>query len=318
MVLYNHANHLPEAIESLLGQTYADFGLALVDDCSTDATGEIARRYARADARVQYVPNDQRKGMIGNWRHALDVGRAAFPDAPYFAWVSDHDLWHPLWLERLVAELDAHPEVVLAYPQRARLSGQGAFTDFSPWRFETLGVASARQRLTRASSGMSAGSMIYGLFRASALRPDRLHYVFLPDRLFLSELTLYGQFAQVPQFLYYRRSDGTEVTLARQLAGMFPDRARAPRYLKLPWALVHTGILFRELCVRGRAGPGISRARGGSFALFYGWETLRFLLDRQRRQRRGWVTRWRKGVQRGWQAIRARLSLGGGNAPKTA
>ena len=50
--LFNHADHVREAIESILGQTFTDFALVLVDDVSSDATPEIAREYVERDARV--------------------------------------------------------------------------------------------------------------------------------------------------------------------------------------------------------------------------------------------------------------------------
>ena len=50
--LFNHADHFPEAIESILGQTFTDFALVLVDDVSSDTTPEIAREYVERDARV--------------------------------------------------------------------------------------------------------------------------------------------------------------------------------------------------------------------------------------------------------------------------
>ena len=46
--LFNHAKDFPEAIESILSQTFTDFALVLVDDCSTDETPAIAREYAGA------------------------------------------------------------------------------------------------------------------------------------------------------------------------------------------------------------------------------------------------------------------------------
>ena len=53
--VYNHAGLAREAFESILGQTYADFALVIVDDCSTDGTLEIARDYAAGDSRVTCI-----------------------------------------------------------------------------------------------------------------------------------------------------------------------------------------------------------------------------------------------------------------------
>ena len=64
--LFNHAKDFPEAIESILSQTFTDFALVLVDDQSTDETPAIAREYEALDSRVLYQCNPQRLGLIGN------------------------------------------------------------------------------------------------------------------------------------------------------------------------------------------------------------------------------------------------------------
>ena len=76
--VFNHEGEFREAIESILSQTFRDFRLVIVDDCSTDATESIARKYAALDPRVEYLKNEQRVGMIANWRRAFEVGVERF------------------------------------------------------------------------------------------------------------------------------------------------------------------------------------------------------------------------------------------------
>lgn len=75
--VYNHASEFREAIESILSQTYNDFHLVIVDDCSTDGTDALAREYTAGDARVEFVRNERRLGMIDNWRRAFEVSLEA-------------------------------------------------------------------------------------------------------------------------------------------------------------------------------------------------------------------------------------------------
>ena len=67
--VYNAARYLREAVDSVLAQTYAHFEMLLVDDGSTDASGEICDAYARADARIRvfHTPN-------GGLSHARNIG----------------------------------------------------------------------------------------------------------------------------------------------------------------------------------------------------------------------------------------------------
>ena len=83
--LYNHADDLPKALESLLNQSYREFRLVCVDDQSSDGTADIVRRYAAQDDRIVYTRNPARLGMIDNWRRVFDLALADAPEAEYFA-----------------------------------------------------------------------------------------------------------------------------------------------------------------------------------------------------------------------------------------
>ena len=52
MPVYNVEEYLPQAVESVLAQTFSDFELILVDDCSPDNSGALCDAYAQKDARV--------------------------------------------------------------------------------------------------------------------------------------------------------------------------------------------------------------------------------------------------------------------------
>src|SRR5689334_6598121 len=90
--LFNRDAYLREALDSILGQTYRDFQLVLVDDGSGDRTEEIAREYASRDRRVRYIRHAERQGMTATWRHAFEEATSD-PRVRYFAWASDHDRW---------------------------------------------------------------------------------------------------------------------------------------------------------------------------------------------------------------------------------
>jgi glycosyltransferase involved in cell wall biosynthesis len=280
--LFNHAKDFPEAIESILSQTFTDFALVMVDDCSTDETPAIACEYEALDSRVSYQCNEQRFGLIGNSHQAFNAARARYPDAEYFAWASDHDLWHPRWLQQLVAAMDAHPEVVLTYPLNRRIGAAGEVLKRRPWAFDTFGETNRWVRMRRGIIDMSAGNMVYGLYRISALeRAGVYRKVLVPDRLLFTELSLYGQFKQVPQVLWFRRWYGRIFSLGRQRTSFFPGGR--PLYAYVPWWISHSASLFWTFTVRGTGRPEISRAGGIAAAvqvfalagLLHVWQTLR-------------------------------------------
>ena len=62
---YNHGHFLDEAIQSALNQTFTDFELIIVDNCSTDNNEAIVAKYL-TDKRVSYVKSERNLGLVGN------------------------------------------------------------------------------------------------------------------------------------------------------------------------------------------------------------------------------------------------------------
>ena len=121
MPLYNQTRNLAEAIESLLSQSYDDFKLIVSDDSTEPGPGQIVNAFAEKDQRIIYHKNWNRKGLIDNWKNCFQLAG----EVDYFAWVGDHDAWHPNWLESMVQALNTHTSVVLVYPQTVNIDGEG-------------------------------------------------------------------------------------------------------------------------------------------------------------------------------------------------
>lgn len=255
--LFNRSAYLEEAVSSLLAQTYEDFTLALVDDASTDDTEAVARRLAATDDRVVYVRNEHRLGMLGTWRRAYTVSKEHTPALEYFAWGSDHDLWQPGFLERLVAAMDEDPAIVLAYPRSARIDEHGAVVREHKTTLDTVGVSSPIRRLYLVSSEMVAGNAVYGLIRADALeRSGIFRDVLYPDRLLVAELAIHGAHRHVPARLWSRRFEVRDGRLDRQRAALWPDGA--PWHARLPAWMPHAAVLTRTYGPRA----GVTYTRG--------------------------------------------------------
>jgi hypothetical protein len=183
--------------------------------------------------------------MVPTWREVVQIARREYPSAEYFAWVSDHDRWAPQWLARMVAELDAHPEAVLAYPQTLRVDDGGALVDKQPRVFDTSGIGDPRDRWRHFCwSGFGSGDMVYGLMRVRALEAAGIfRSVLNPDRLLVAELSHQGEIRQVAEPLWWRRqSDGASID--RQRVSLFAG-SPPPRF-NWPPSLQHAVLLRRE------------------------------------------------------------------------
>ena len=77
MTVYNTARYLPEAVESILNQTLSDFELIIIDDGSTDGSGELLERYAAQDRRIRLVRRENR-GIGASRNEALSLATGEF------------------------------------------------------------------------------------------------------------------------------------------------------------------------------------------------------------------------------------------------
>lgn len=104
---YNRSQLLPNAIESVLEQTFKGFELLVVDNGSTDNTRSIVEQYK--DDRVKYILNDEPTGSCAAPRNlGIKIAKSK-----YIAFLDDDDIWYPKKLEICTDEFEKNPEVVL-------------------------------------------------------------------------------------------------------------------------------------------------------------------------------------------------------------
>ena len=110
---FNHSAYLKQRIDSILNQTYQDFELIILDDCSTDNSREIIEQYAAIPKVSNIVYNDQNSGnTFKQWKKgiSLAVGK--------YIWVAESDDWcEATLLETLVEGIEKDVDCVISYCQ---------------------------------------------------------------------------------------------------------------------------------------------------------------------------------------------------------
>ncbi len=76
--VYNVEPHIRQCLESLLSQTFTDFELILVDDCSTDKSGAVCDEYAALDSRVTVIHKEKNEGIVRARKSALNIARGDY------------------------------------------------------------------------------------------------------------------------------------------------------------------------------------------------------------------------------------------------
>ena len=106
MPVYNTEKYVAEAIESILGQTFADFELIIVDDGSQDRSPEIIREFERRDDRVRLLRQEDNRGVATARNRGIDDAKGEF-----LALMDSDDVSLPTRLEQQLRFLQRHPEI---------------------------------------------------------------------------------------------------------------------------------------------------------------------------------------------------------------
>ncbi len=99
--VYNSAPFLEETIGSVLNQSFKDWEMILVDDCSTDNSRQIIQRMAALDHRLILLENENNLGQIKTRNRAIERARGR-----YIAMLDSDDVWHPQKLEQQLAHFE--------------------------------------------------------------------------------------------------------------------------------------------------------------------------------------------------------------------
>lgn len=279
--VYNGAQFIAEAIDSILAQTYKDFQLVISDNASTDDTESICRPYAAKDPRVRYIRNETNVGAVRNYNRLFEDSRSV-----YFKWAAHDDALTPDYLERCVAVLDSQPSVAVCHTETIYIDEHGRPCESHD---DCLHLCSPRPHkryhdyLFRPYPRCNA---IFGVIRASQLRETPLFGLYMDsDRVLLGELALRGEIYRVPEPLFLRRDypqQAWRVCSSRKAYEAWFDPARGRRItfphwrllwehfrtvMRVPmsgyervlglgqlgrWIRMHDGRLVRELLLRER------------------------------------------------------------------
>ena len=118
---YNHAPYLKQRIDSILGQTYQDFELILLDDCSTDDSREVMEQY-RSDPHMSHIVYGESNSgsAFRQWDKGITLAKGEW------IWVAESDDYaEPSFLERLMTEVHKETDCVLAYSATFWVDQQG-------------------------------------------------------------------------------------------------------------------------------------------------------------------------------------------------
>src|SRR5580658_575463 len=152
---YNHAPYLKQRIDTVLGQTFQDVEVIILDDCSKDNSRDIIQSYA-SDPRVTIVFNETNSGCVfKQWNKGLKMASGKY------IWIAESDDYSaPTFLETLVNRLDADSSLALVFCDSYRVFNDEVTTARKRWFGESAHLY--EQDFTSPGKDYVARLMIFG------------------------------------------------------------------------------------------------------------------------------------------------------------
>lgn len=195
---YNGEKYIRESIDSIINQSFADWELIIVNDCSADRTFQIVHEYEKQDKRIKVIDNMKNEKLP----ESLNIG---FRNAvgKYLTWTSDDNVYLPCAIEKMAYYLDGHPEDYMVCAAMNWIDADGKFL---------------RKHLAYSNKKMMINDCVGAcfLYRKSVLH-DVGEYnsdMFLVEdyEYWLRILFRYKNIAYMDEILYLYRSHGASLT----------------------------------------------------------------------------------------------------------
>ncbi|HJD59641.1 MAG TPA: glycosyltransferase [Rickettsia endosymbiont of Omalisus fontisbellaquei] len=208
--VYNREKLLPLAIESCLNQSFKDFELIIIDDCSKDNSVLVAKEYAEQDSRIKVIVNETNKKLPSSLNIAFKEARGQ-----YFTWTSDDNLVHENALEEMSNVLDNSPNIGLVYTDYTLIDEQGKIgarlyqesPEFLPIRDCVGACFLYRADLAKQVGGYNENMQL------------------VDDYEYWLRFGLVTKFAHIPESLYFYRVHDQSLTIERKVEAKQAKRA---------------------------------------------------------------------------------------------
>lgn len=262
---YNHAQYLRERIESVLNQSFDDFEVILLDDCSTDNSCEILDEYRNHPKVCHVVFNSKNSGTtFAQWKNGLELTNGKY------IWIAESDdSADKAFLSTLVAQLQEHPDAVIAFSGSRIIDSMSNDIPGRDWdhfgsRLGTTHIYSAEEfisrKLLRNNLLYNASMAVFRKDAAPKITSRYLSMKFCGDWLFWSQLGQQGSAIEVCKKLNNFRQHSIKVSNSAAKEGKtytegLPIVNEMANWLKL--SPIQRKVIAGRICKRLRKFPGL-------------------------------------------------------------
>ena len=195
--VFNGEKSLAQALDALLDQDYSNLEVIISDNGSTDRTSEICEEFLLKDSRIKYYRSSKNLGSNWNFNRVFELS-----SGKYFMWAAHDDLRELSFVRVCVEKLEQFPQAVLCQTHTEMFvqnrEGRLCITNLNSFD----GVTGLVERYRETLKHFPAVA-IYGVYRSSAMKKTHmLQRSIASDLAFIQELSIYGNFVQVPEILF--------------------------------------------------------------------------------------------------------------------
>ena len=217
---HNTAPYLAQCVESVLAQTHSHFEYILVDNCSTDGSGEIAEKYALRDSRIRLIRRSQLLSQGENYNRALTE---ISPASEYCKVVQADDFIFPTCLESMIRSFEQSKTIGLV--SSYWLKGKNILGSGFPFPATVLPGKEAAQLYFREGIYLF-GSESTVMYRSSLVRNCQPFYrepSLHADTEKCMEILKHWDFGFVPEILSFLRMDNVNESISAAVADLHPQ-----------------------------------------------------------------------------------------------
>ena len=216
---YNGEEYLSYSIQSILNQTYQDWELIIVNDCSTDQTSNIIKQFSMKDSRIKVITNKNNQKLPKSLNIGFSQARGK-----YLTWTSDDNEYYPAALEKMYNFLEENNDVGMVYANCLVVSENKENTfwgnkDATPENLLMTNVCGACF-LYRKSVAETIGEYNCNLFLAE-------------DHDYWLRIRLKYKIERIPEELYLYRQHSKNLTNTRKKEAFYKDVELTSLYIEI-------------------------------------------------------------------------------------
>ncbi len=253
---YNHSKFLNQRIDSILAQTYPDFELIIMDDCSTDNSREVIEPYRNHPKVAQIIYNKTNSGSTyKQWHKGIDIVQSEY------TWIAESDDYaHPDFLKKCMEQLETNPDAGYCFARSHFVDSKGEILkdfglekltipsqDTTPMKW--AGRAFVEEYMREETTVYNASMVVFRTEVAKRISSMYEQFRISGDRLFWSEMAFYSPMViYIPERLnFFRQHDNKVSTSNKPLMQFYTEPVIINHLLTIMLYTSHTDTYFRSI-----------------------------------------------------------------------